>query len=170
MPPVTRCVATPSRAAATFWAFTCALGSRASVTEETPAYGPCVTAASRIARPSFSAALTAASRLTISVSARPCAASGLRAVSVPIDEARTLLEIPENALDLLHGAAEVFCDLSLQHVRVWQLGGILQRVVLQPEDVEAALVPRHDLVVGEGAPTSFSVLLLVPRRLTLVAV
>ncbi len=36
----------------------------------------------------------------------------------PIREGRTLLEIPEDALDLLQGTAEVFRDLSRQNVWV----------------------------------------------------
>jgi len=36
----------------------------------------------------------------------------------PIDEGRTLLEVTEDALDLFQGTAEVFGDLSRQHVRV----------------------------------------------------
>ena len=35
-----------------------------------------------------------------------------------IDDGRTLLEIPEDALDLFEGTAEVFGDLGRQHVRV----------------------------------------------------
>ena len=38
---------------------------------------------------------------------------------LPIEDGRTLLEIPEDALDLLQGTAEVFRDLSRQNVRVW---------------------------------------------------
>ncbi len=45
---------------------------------------------------------------------------------------------------LLQGTPEVFGDLSRWHVRVRQPGGIFERVVLQPQDVAAALVPRHD--------------------------
>ena len=36
----------------------------------------------------------------------------------PIEEGRTLLEVTEDALDLLQGTAEVFRDLSRQNVRV----------------------------------------------------
>ena len=61
----------------------------------------------------------ALARTTTPASARLCAASGLRAVSgFPIDEGRTLLEVPEDAVDLLQGAAEVFGDLRGQHVWV----------------------------------------------------
>lgn len=68
----------------------------------------------------FERAITAVfATLHTSASTRLCDASGLRAVSgFPIDEGRTLLEVPEHAFDLLQGAAEVFGDLSRQHVRV----------------------------------------------------
>lgn len=85
----------------------------------------------------------------------------------PVDEDCTLLEIPEDALNLFERAAKVFGDLSRQHVRIRQLGGVLQRLILQPEEVEAALVPRNDLLVGEHSPPAFRILLLVPRRLAL---
>ena len=45
--------------------------------------------------------------------------------AVPIDDGRLLLEIAENALDLIQGIAEVFGDLSRQHMGVRQLGRIL---------------------------------------------
>jgi hypothetical protein len=35
-----------------------------------------------------------------------------------MDEGRTLLEVPQHALDLLQGIAKVFGDLNRQHVRV----------------------------------------------------
>jgi hypothetical protein len=38
--------------------------------------------------------------------------------ALPINERRPLLQVPENALDLLQGTAEVFRDLSCQYVRV----------------------------------------------------
>lgn len=36
----------------------------------------------------------------------------------PVDECRTLLEVPKDALDLLQGTAKVFGDLSRPYVRV----------------------------------------------------
>src|SRR3990167_5885486 len=55
-------------------------------------------------------------------------------------------------------------------MRVGQLGRVLQALVLEPEDVEAALVAGGKLLVGEDAPAAIGVLLLVPRRLALVPV
>ena len=59
--------------------------------------------------------------------------------------AGSLLKVPEDAFNLFQGTAEVFREVSRQDMRVRQLGRVFQRLVLQPEDVEAALVSRNDL-------------------------
>lgn len=52
-------------------------------------------------------------------------------------------ELVERGLQILH-------NLGGNHVGGGQVGGILQALVLQPENIQAGLVPLHHLVVIEG--------------------
>jgi hypothetical protein len=59
-----------------------------------------------------------------------------------------LLEISEDDLDLLKSSAEVLGDFSCQHVRVWQLGGVFWRLVLQLNQDKPALVLSSSKSLG----------------------
>ena len=89
---------------------------------------------------------------------------------VSLDPRRSLLKVAEDTLDLLERAAQVVGDLLGQHMRFWQFRRILEAFVLEPEDVEATLVTGCELLVGEHAPATVGIRLLVPQRLSLVAV
>ena len=54
---------------------------------------------------------------------------------------------------LISPLMNVHGDLIGDHVGVGQVGGILQALVLGPEEVQAQLVTVHDLGVREIAPT-----------------
>ena len=56
---------------------------------------------------------------------------------------RTLLEVSEDALDLLQRTAQVIGDLGCEYMRLRQLGRVFQRLVFQPEDVEVATYPAQ---------------------------
>ena len=52
-------------------------------------------------------------------------------------------------LEFLQRGAQVLDDLASEDVRFREVGGVFQALVAQPEDVEAGLVPCHQLVVGD---------------------
>lgn len=56
-----------------------------------------------------------------------------------------------NAPELLHRRPQILHDLRRQHVGVGEVVTVLQDLVLQPEDVQADLVARQQVVIGEGA-------------------
>ena len=64
------------------------------------------------------------------------------------------------------GGLEVVGDLTGQYVGRGEVVGVLQALVLEPEDVEAHLVTGEELVVAEGPPAAVGVL-LAPGRLPL---
>src|SRR5438876_7565372 len=77
------------------------------------------------------------------------------------------LEVRQNALDLAERVPQVLGDLLGQDVRVGKVGRVLQTLVAQPEQVEAELIARGDLVIGIGAPAPVRCLLR-PCRSTFV--
>ena len=57
-------------------------------------------------------------------------------------------------LELLERGAQVFGDLGSNQIGVGQVGGVFERLVLEPEDVEADLVALEQLVITVGAPAA----------------
>jgi short-subunit dehydrogenase len=86
------------------------------------------------------------------------------------DDPRAGLEVAERTLDLLRRRPQIPRDLLREDVRVGQPGRVLERLILQPEQIEAAFVAGDQLVVAERAEAPLRVLLLVPERLALDAV
>ena len=52
----------------------------------------------------------------------------------------SLLQITGNQCKLIQRGLKVFHDLGRDHVRIGQVRGVFQAVVLQPEDVQAGFV------------------------------
>ena len=82
-------------------------------------------------------------------------------VSAPLG---ALLQVGQNLLHLAEGGTQVVGDLAREHVGLGQVGGILQALVAQPDEVQAHLVAADDLVIRIGPPAPLR-LLLRPRRL-----
>ena len=68
-----------------------------------------------------------------------------------------ILDAPE----LLQRGFQALHDLPRQDRRIGQVVGVLQALVLEPEDVQAGLVPFHQIVIAEG-PEAFRLLSVVP--------
>ena len=75
----------------------------------------------------------------------------------PTPNAGRLLQVGQDALDLLQGGAEVVRDLLSEDVGLGQARGVLQALVPEPEQVEADLVAGDDLPVGVGPQRPFGV-------------
>src|SRR5437867_3436394 len=74
------------------------------------------------------------------------------------------LQVRQHALDLAERVPQVLSDLLGQHMRLREVGRVLQTLVAQPEQVEAELIARGDLVIGVGPPASVRRLLRPCRR------
>jgi len=69
-----------------------------------------------------------------------------------------------NPLELLQCRPQVLNDVARENIRFGQVLGVLQTVVLQPEDVEVRLVPLNELVVFVGLePLGFLPIVAVLR-------
>src|SRR5436190_15074231 len=77
------------------------------------------------------------------------------------------LQIRQNTLDLPKRVPQVLGDLLGQDMRIGEIRGVLEALVAQPEQVEAELVARQDLVVAIWPPASVR-RLLGPRRFALM--
>ena len=63
------------------------------------------------------------------------------------------LSLPQlfaDAFELLKGRLKVLCDVSGEDIGVWEVGGLFEAIVLQPEDVQARLVPLDEFLVWEA--------------------
>ncbi len=78
-------------------------------------------------------------------------------------------EVFRNQFELLQRRFQVFDHLLRDHLRSRKVLRVLQRFVLEPEDVEARLVACDKFLVAVGAPAAVGVLLR-PRGFALVAV
>ena len=63
----------------------------------------------------------------------------------------TFIQLLCDIFELQQGCLQTGDDLLGQHIRIGQVLRIFQGLILQPEDVQADLVTRHDLIIGEGA-------------------
>src|SRR2546427_2724932 len=77
------------------------------------------------------------------------------------------LQICQDTLDLAQRVPQILGDLLGQDVGIGEVGGVLETLVAQPEQVEAELVARQDLLVAIGPPAPLR-RLLRPRRLALM--
>ena len=66
-------------------------------------------------------------------------------------------QVSQNQLELFKRCAQVFDDLGGDHVGVFQVGRVFQAVVLEPEDVEAELIPLRELVIAVRPPSALGV-------------
>ena len=73
-----------------------------------------------------------------------------------------LLQLRLQLLKALQCALEVFDDIVSQHVGRGQVVQIGKGLVLDPEDIEAGLVPREDVGNIEFAPAAIRVI-FAPR-------
>src|SRR5205814_852574 len=71
------------------------------------------------------------------------ALNSIRIESSPTARDCSLLQVSQHAVDLLKGASQVVCDFLGQYLWLRQVRGVLQRFVLEPEDIEAAFVARN---------------------------
>ena len=62
----------------------------------------------------------------------------------------SLAQILLDGGELLQRRFKVLDDLSRDDVGVWQVCGLLKRLILEPEDVEIRLVALDQLVMPEG--------------------
>lgn len=62
----------------------------------------------------------------------------------------TLAQIFGNQRKLIQRRLQILYNLCGDHIRGGKIGGVLEAVVLEPEDVEAGFVALDPVVVGEG--------------------
>ena len=81
-----------------------------------------------------------------------------------------LRQSPDDTTKTVQSGLHVLDDLGGQIIRFRQVIQIGQTFVLEPEDVQAALVPCDDLFTGELAPPPFGIGSRVPALFPLMAV
>jgi hypothetical protein len=80
------------------------------------------------------------------------------------------LQTDKHLPEAVESSFEVFNDLLCQIVRLWQVIEVCEALVFKPEDVEARLVARGQLLVSELAPATFRVLFGIPSCFALLSV
>jgi hypothetical protein len=85
------------------------------------------------------------------------------------------MQSTRNLSELSDRVFQILDNLGRKQVRLWQVVAILQRLVLQPENIQVRLVTFHQLVVVERPPAAVGAdaalpLGLRPGRLPLVPV